>query len=112
MFFSQDLLARHAKSGLGVIWLAATLGDGPGASSAVSGTSGGASGKRLTRRDYARVNVAKAWSVDSWHLRVDFSEFVISPPEPLALRLSSNLMVGITRVYGQQCTIFYGSQAN
>jgi len=30
---------------------------------------------------------------------------VIAPPEPLSLRLSSNLMVGITRIYGQQCLL-------
>lgn len=27
----------------------------------------------------------------------------MAPPEPLSLRLSANLMVGVSRVYGQQC---------
>ncbi len=55
MFFSQDLLARHAKSGLGVVWLAATLGD-PSAAAATA-----KSKRHLSRRDYARVDVAGAW---------------------------------------------------
>jgi hypothetical protein len=33
------------------------------------------------------------------------SEKVINPDEPLALRLSSNLMIGIVRVYDQQVRI-------
>ncbi|ORY06599.1 hypothetical protein K493DRAFT_146887, partial [Basidiobolus meristosporus CBS 931.73] len=33
--------------------------------------------------------------------------FLASPPEPLALRLSSNLMVGISRVYNQQYDMYY-----
>ncbi|POG82070.1 hypothetical protein GLOIN_2v1447417, partial [Rhizophagus irregularis DAOM 181602=DAOM 197198] len=34
-------------------------------------------------------------------------EYVTTPPEPLALRLTSNLMIGITRVYHQQYHFYY-----
>ena len=64
MFYSTDILARRPfhhhggnqyggnqqqqQHGLGVIWMAATLG---------------LSTKRLTRRDYQAVNVVEAWQV-------------------------------------------------
>lgn len=28
---------------------------------------------------------------------------MIAPPNPFSLRLSANLMIGVSRVYGQQC---------
>jgi len=34
------------------------------------------------------------------------SEFLENPPQPMSLRLSSNLMVGVTRIYGQQWVTF------
>lgn len=43
----------------------------------------------------------------SFHLILCFSKYLEDPPEPLSLRLSSNLMVGITRIYGQQWTTYY-----
>lgn len=33
--------------------------------------------------------------------------YLRDPPEPLSLRLSANMMVGVTRVYGQQCQYQY-----
>ena len=39
------------------------------------------------------------------------SEFLLHPPEPLSLRLASNLMVGVSRVYGQQVN-FYASDVS
>ncbi|KAK5668317.1 hypothetical protein BDV3_001514 [Batrachochytrium dendrobatidis] len=36
------------------------------------------------------------------------SHYLTSPPEPLALRLSSNLMMGVARVYSHQTNFFYG----
>ena len=35
------------------------------------------------------------------------SDYLMEPPEPLALRLSSNLMVGVTRVYKQQYQFYF-----
>ena len=37
------------------------------------------------------------------------SEEVISPRQPMALRLSANLMIGILRVYRQQTHYIYGT---
>ncbi len=45
MFYSTDILTRK-RGGMGVIWLAATLGT---------------HNKRLTKRDYNNVNVVEAW---------------------------------------------------
>ena len=39
------------------------------------------------------------------------SDFLLHPPEPLSLRLASNLMVGVSRVYGQQVN-FYASDVS
>ncbi len=39
------------------------------------------------------------------------SKFLEQPPEPLSLRLSSNLMIGVTRIYGQQW-IAYSTEVN
>ncbi|KAK9718988.1 R8 protein [Basidiobolus ranarum] len=81
MFYSKDILTKK-KGGFGIIWLAATLG----AKSHV---------KKLSKKDVKSVNVIQACG------------FLASPPEPLALRLSSNLMVGISRVYNQQYDMYY-----
>ena len=52
--------------------------------------------KRLQKRDILSVDVPEACT------------FLSNPPdEPLALRLSSNLMYGVTRVFSQQYTFFY-----
>jgi hypothetical protein len=47
--------------------------------------------RRLGRKDLTSVSVPETCS------------FLAAPPEPLSLRLSANLMIGISRVYGQQC---------
>ncbi|KAG5437734.1 hypothetical protein PCANB_000447 [Pneumocystis canis] len=65
------------KGGFGVIWLAATLGSK-------------SSLKKLQKKEILSVNVPKA------------CEYLSEPPEPLALRLSSNLMIGVTRIFNQQ----------
>ncbi|KAG5513818.1 hypothetical protein PMAC_000856 [Pneumocystis sp. 'macacae'] len=51
--------------------------------------------KRLQKKEVLSVNVPKA------------CEYLSEPPEPLALRLSSNLMVGVTRIFDQQYSFFY-----
>mgnify|MGYP002789467071 CR=1 FL=1 len=83
MFFSADILTLRSgqHNGLGVVWLAATLG--PRSQT-----------RRLARRDWSSVDLVEA------------CDFLMHPPEPLSLRLSSNLMMGVTRVYGQQFTFF------
>ncbi|CAG8695998.1 24008_t:CDS:10 [Cetraspora pellucida] len=81
MFYSKEILTRK-KGGLGIIWLAATLGSR-------------SSLKKLSKKEVNSVNLIKA------------CEYVTSPPEPLALRLTSNLMIGITRVYDQQYHFYY-----
>lgn len=79
MFYEQAILTDK-RNGLGVVWLAATLG----AKHSV---------KKLHKRDYLSVDVRKT------------CDLVTAPPGPLALRTSSSLMVGIARVHAQQ----YGS---
>src|SRR5262245_55945163 len=93
MFYSPDILKR--KEGFSVIWytlflnrlanlrLAATLG----AKSSL---------KRLQKRDILSVDVPRACT------------FLSANEEPLALRLSSSLMYGVTRVFSQQYQFFYG----
>ncbi|ORY86925.1 Rec8 like protein-domain-containing protein [Protomyces lactucae-debilis] len=88
MFYQQNLLTDK-KSGLGVVWLAATLGN----KSHV---------RKLQKRDILSVDVPKACA------------YLQAPPQPLALRTSSSLMVGVARVLDQQYTFFYAdvSQAH
>lgn len=47
--------------------------------------------KRLSRKKIQQVNVPKACKV------------IIEPGAPLALRLQSNLLYGVSRVFSQQC---------
>ncbi|CAE6446172.1 unnamed protein product [Rhizoctonia solani] len=79
MFFTPELLAKR-DSGIGLLWMAATLGK----------TSIG----KLNRRNVLSANIAK------------LCELVAEPAEPLALRLSSNLLVGVVRVYKVKHDIF------
>ncbi|KAJ3181937.1 hypothetical protein HDU85_003454 [Gaertneriomyces sp. JEL0708] len=86
MFYSQDILTSKRQSGLAVAWLAATLGSKH-------------SFKKLSKREVNGVDVVKA------------CDFLKHPPEPMALRLTSNLMIGVTRVYSQQTSFLY-TEAN
>ncbi|KAH7336203.1 hypothetical protein BKA65DRAFT_402806 [Rhexocercosporidium sp. MPI-PUGE-AT-0058] len=65
------------KYGVATIWLVATLG-------AKSNT------KKVTKKAILDVNVKKA------------CETIIEPEAPMALRLQSNLLYGVTKVYNQQ----------
>ncbi|KAG0082387.1 hypothetical protein BGZ93_009644 [Podila epicladia] len=76
MFYSKEILARK-DTNLGRIWLAATIGPR----------------SRLSKLSKKEVN-----GVDIVRTCRDISQ----PPEPLALRLSSNLLMGVVRVYSQQ----------
>ena len=53
--------------------------------------------RRVSRKEMSAVDVVKA------------CKYVATPPEPLALRLSSQLMVGVARVYLQQTNYFHGN---
>ena len=62
---------------MAIVWLAATLGEKT-------------SFKKLQKREVMSVDVVKT------------CEFLQAPSEPMALRMSSSLMVGVTRVYARQ----------
>ncbi|KAG7450531.1 uncharacterized protein BT62DRAFT_520092 [Guyanagaster necrorhizus] len=81
MFFSPELLARR-DSGFGLLWLAATLGSK-------------STFKKLPKRSVMTADIAQ------------LCDLIAEPSEPLALRLSSNLMVGVARVYKVKQEIFF-----
>lgn len=76
MFYEQAILTNK-QDGMGVVWLAATLG----AKHTL---------KKIHKRDYLSVDVSKT------------CDYISAPTEPLALRTSSSLMVGVSRVLAQQ----------
>ncbi|KAI8995657.1 Rec8 like protein-domain-containing protein [Trametes punicea] len=81
MFFSLDLLERR-DSGYGLIWLAATLGPK-------------SSFKKLPKRSVLMADISQLCGL------------IVEPAEPLALRLSSNLMIGVTRYVGSKQELFF-----
>eukprot|EP00842_Homolaphlyctis_polyrhiza_P004214 jgi/Hompol1/4794/HPOL_003886-RA len=83
MFFSHEILTLRKNNSLAIVWLAATLGD--------RGTQ-----KKLGRKEVTAVNV------------IDTCNFLACPPEPLALRLSSNMMLGVSRVFLHQTQFLVG----
>lgn len=87
MFYSTDILSRR-RDGFALYWLAATLG-----------SKGGTSFKKLSRKEILGCNIVAACNKLS------------EPDEPLALRLSSNLLCGISRVYEQQYALFHADVA-
>ncbi|KAF9132645.1 hypothetical protein BGW39_011672 [Mortierella sp. 14UC] len=86
MFYSKEILSRKDTQ-LGLIWLAATLGPRSGIN-------------KLSKKLVNGVNIAKSCR--------DISQ----PVEPFALRFSSNLMVGVVRVYSQQYNFYYSDVNN
>ncbi|OXG16036.1 hypothetical protein C361_05484 [Cryptococcus neoformans Tu259-1] len=79
MFFSDDLLTSK-KGSFGIVWLMATLGP---------------RNKKITRKQLATVDLART------------CDLIAEPPEPMALRLSGALLVGVARVYNQSFDMFY-----
>ncbi|KAL4753731.1 hypothetical protein BDW72DRAFT_209545 [Aspergillus terricola var. indicus] len=71
-------LLTSPEHGVATVWLVATLG-----ARSIS--------RRLNRRTIQNVDVPKACNV------------IVDPAAPMALRLQSNLLYGISRVYSQQC---------
>ncbi|TPX40140.1 hypothetical protein SeMB42_g06137 [Synchytrium endobioticum] len=87
MFWSADIFTSK-KHGIAVCWLAATLGP----RGAV---------KKLTKKDYTNVKIPNA------------CDYLESPPDgPIPLRLTSNLLVGVARVYSQQWSIYLADVNN
>ncbi|KAJ3779208.1 Rec8 like protein-domain-containing protein [Lentinula raphanica] len=86
MFFTPELLARR-DSGFGLLWLAATLGSK-------------STFKKLPRRSVLTADISQ------------LCELIAQPEEPLALRLSSNLMVGVARVYKVKQELFMNDVTN
>ncbi|KAK0653749.1 Meiotic recombination protein rec8 [Lasiodiplodia hormozganensis] len=76
------------KYGVATIWLVATLG------------SKSTTSKKVTRKAILNVNVPKA------------CETILEPEVPLALRLQSSLLYGVTRVYSQQCSYVLADAQN
>ena len=83
MFYSNEILNLKSNAQMGLVWLAATVG--PKSSSS----------KRLGRREISSISIQETCT------------FLRAPPQPLSLRLSASLMVGVSRVYGQQCYYHY-----
>lgn len=81
MFFSTELLLKR-ESGLGLLWLAATIGSK-------------ATFKKLNKKSILSADISK------------LCDMISEPEEPLALRLSSNLLVGVARVHRAQHEMFY-----
>ncbi|KAK6432449.1 R8 protein [Oleoguttula sp. CCFEE 5521] len=77
MFYSHEVLTSR-KYGVATVWLVATLGSKSGL-------------KRVSRKAILDVDVGKT------------CDTIITPEAPMALRLQSNLLYGVTRVYAQQC---------
>ncbi|KAF7870656.1 hypothetical protein EAF04_004400 [Stromatinia cepivora] len=76
MFYSHEILTSR-KHGVATVWLVATLGSK-------------SSTKKITRKAILDVDVKKACNT------------ILEPDAPMALRLQSNLLYGVSRVYGQQ----------
>ncbi|KAL4782727.1 Rec8 like protein-domain-containing protein [Aspergillus varians] len=77
MFYSHEILTSP-EYGVATVWLVATLG-----ARSIS--------RRLNRKTIQGVDVPKACGV------------IVDPTAPMALRLQSNLLYGVSRVYSQQC---------
>ncbi|KAL1410883.1 R8 protein [Vanrija albida] len=88
MFFPEDfILTKKGGSSLGIIWLMGTLGPHD---------------KKLGRNSKAITNVKISRVCDD----------IAEPAEPMSLRLSSHLLVGVTRVYGRNYGIFAAEVQN
>ncbi|ORX39397.1 Rec8 like protein-domain-containing protein [Kockovaella imperatae] len=79
MFYSEELLSRK-NGAFSIVWLVATMGQGS---------------KKITRKDLHSVDLPKT------------CELIAEPPEPMALRLSGNLLVGVARVYKGNYDVFF-----
>ncbi|KAL9051630.1 MAG: hypothetical protein Q9162_005891 [Coniocarpon cinnabarinum] len=78
MFYNHEILTSR-KYGVATVWLVATLGSR-------------SYNRKVSKKDILGVNVPKTCDV------------VVAPEAPMALRLQSNLLAGICRVYLHQCS--------
>jgi len=81
MFYTTDLL-KASNGRLATVWLAATL----------------TGGKKLAKKEVLSVDIQET------------CDYIKDPEEPLALRLSSNLLFGVSKVYAHQYQFFYGKK--
>ncbi|KAK1445944.1 hypothetical protein CMEL01_10187 [Colletotrichum melonis] len=79
MFYSHEILTSH-QFGVATIWVIATIGP-----------RGAGTHKKVSRRAIEDVDIRKA------------CEKIIQPGAPISLRLQSNLLYGVSRVYSSQC---------
>ncbi|MCJ1404428.1 hypothetical protein MMC11_007653 [Xylographa trunciseda] len=77
MFYSHEVLTSR-KYGVATVWLVATLGSKSNL-------------KKINRKAILDVDIPKACMT------------ITQPEAPMALRLQSNLLYGVSRVYSQQC---------
>ncbi|GAA5911511.1 hypothetical protein JCM8208_006861 [Rhodotorula glutinis] len=98
MFYNTEVLTSR-KGGFAVFWLAATIG-----------ARGTTAVRKLSRKELLTCNIVKAWCVPILFLcgLRTISEKVIQPDEPLALRLSANLLFGISRVFSHKYALYAG----
>ncbi|KAJ1917782.1 R8 protein [Tieghemiomyces parasiticus] len=85
MFYVPEIAAME-KHGMALIWLAATFGTRSHM-------------RRFTRKEISHVDVQRV------------CRYLACPPQPLALRLLSSLVVGISRIYQQQVG-YYSADVN
>ncbi|KAK9467591.1 Rec8 like protein-domain-containing protein [Lipomyces arxii] len=85
MFYSQDILT-NGSNGLATVWLVATLGTK-------------SSLKRVHKKEILAVSVVKA------------CDAILNSPQPLALRLNSILLYGVTAIFGHQSTLLFSDVA-
>ncbi|KXH25429.1 hypothetical protein CNYM01_02698 [Colletotrichum nymphaeae SA-01] len=81
MFYSHEILTSH-QFGVATIWVIATIGP-----------RGAGTHKKVTRRAIEDVDIRKA------------CEKIIQPGAPISLRLQSNLLYGVSRVYSSQYSL-------
>lgn len=77
MFYSHEILTSR-EGGVATVWLVATLGSR-------------SNSRKINRKAILDVDVPKTCSI------------IIHPEAPMALRLQSNLLYGVSRVFSQQC---------
>ncbi|KAJ3060147.1 hypothetical protein HDU98_003843, partial [Podochytrium sp. JEL0797] len=84
---------RSDSSGLAVVWIAGTV-----ASGGMKSASGAM--RKLSKKDVTRVDLTRV------------CKYLTAPPKPIALRLTSNLMFGASRVLNNQMAFLYADANN
>ncbi|KAK6361113.1 hypothetical protein TWF730_004860 [Orbilia blumenaviensis] len=87
MFYDHRILTQR-KYGVATVWLVATIGP----KNVLS--------KKVHKKEILEVNVTKACKT------------ILQSENPLALRLQSNLLFGVTRVFSEQCNYLFTDVTN